>query len=52
MALQISMKYCLMTTGDCIMPKEGIFAKVEQEGEAKADDFLYFCKIDETMAIH
>ncbi len=25
-------------TGDCIMPKEGIFAKVVQGGEAKADD--------------
>lgn len=25
-------------TGDCIMPKEGIFAKVVQGGEAKAGD--------------
>ncbi|MCI5125950.1 MAG: MOSC domain-containing protein, partial [Candidatus Electrothrix sp. AR5] len=27
-------------TGDCIMPKEGIFAKVLQGGEAKAGDAI------------
>ena len=27
-------------TGDCIMPKEGIFAKVIQGGEAKAGDSI------------
>ncbi len=27
-------------TGDCIMPKEGIFAKVVQGGEAKAGDSI------------
>lgn len=29
------------TTGDCIMPKEGIFARVVQGGEAKAGEEVY-----------
>ena len=27
-------------TGDCVMPREGIFVKVIEEGEAKAGDFV------------
>jgi len=30
-------------TGDCIMPKEGIFARVIQGGEAKAGETISFC---------
>ena len=28
-------------TGDCVMPREGIFARVLEEGEARAGDKIF-----------